>query len=307
VTFSTAVGIGGVAEETEKVTLSRIVPAVFLPTGIAPPDGSIIAAPSFDVTVTANTNLKWWVEVDGAKNYTIDPDNYKTGDTRKVTVAARPAGEAASWTGPTTVTVNAGYDNQTSITDGGTKKTYTYTRSAYTFTDLSVDKTWNSVTIKFTTDAGSCPIRLYVGTNPLGAARSVTSNTAEMFTLSPVATARIVKIVNNVSGEVVGEFEQPAEPQLRLIGPMEMGGLFAGYPSCPGGYYLYTDPQVSEGILLENGGEIASLNMDALGPRSDSGARTWRYVQIKNSSIWGASTAQAVNTLSYGYMICKKQ
>jgi hypothetical protein len=234
-----------------------------LPTGIAPPDGSIITAPSFDVTVTANTNLKWWVQVDdGAKNETPNPDTYKTGDTREVTVPARSTRAIPSWISNGTVNVKAGYDTQNSIA-AATPGNYSFTRLPYKL-DVTGVATSNSVTLNVDTDADEYSLVLKandIDGDPL-VTTNYTSGTPKTYELSTTTTARPVVIINAVTGLPVGEFTQPArrlyETLAGLLNTMALNGDENGPRdyNCPEGYTKFGGVlEVGDGWVINTAGK----------------------------------------------------
>ncbi|MDR1274557.1 MAG: hypothetical protein LBK12_08405 [Odoribacteraceae bacterium] len=235
VTFSTAVGVGGVNEDSETVTLSRTIPAVFTITEVVPSNGSEIEATATDVTVKTNTNLKWWIEQigGGGKSSTAEPGTYTEGGTWTVTIPARSPSVPASWTDNATVTVNAGYDAQNGLA-ANTPTSYTYTQLPYT---LEVSHTptspTNTVTITVTTNAASVPpIRLNVnnanGQEVVGAT-PMNNGTGHMFDLGTVVAERTIAIVNNVSGVMVASFKQLATTP---------NAMLSQYSSCPDGWKI---------------------------------------------------------------------
>jgi hypothetical protein len=234
ITFKTAAGGTGVTEDSETVTLSRTIPALFSITGVSPANNSQIAATASDVSVTANRNLKWWVQQGSASKVYSSDAAYRAGDVVKITVPARSTSTAASWTGNATVTVKAGYDAQNGITTA-TPESYTFTQLPYTFQLETSDLTVNSITNKVTTNAGSVPIRLNV-TNASGAsvvgATTMTSGVAKSFDLGTVTAQRTIAIVNNVSGVIVGTFIQEAAG-------VPTGGIISIRTSCPDGYKIW--------------------------------------------------------------------
>jgi hypothetical protein len=230
VTFSTATGIGGVIEDSETVRLERTIPAAFTPTGVSPANDDPIDATATGVTVTANTNMTWWVRVeDGNKFYSADPTTYTTGDTRAVTIPARLPGAATSWTGNGSVTVNTGYDEQNGLA-ANSPTSYTFTQLPYTFTvSYTPTSAVTSVTITVETNAGSVPIRLVnnVSGVEIVGATDMTSGVAKLFDLGTVTLPRTIAIVNDVSNAVVETFIQTQQPDRYIVGLAE---------ACPSGF-----------------------------------------------------------------------
>jgi hypothetical protein len=247
VTFSTAVGIGGVAEETEEVTLTRVVPAEFLITGEDPADGSTVAATAFDVTVTANTNLKWWVLRlgSGVKDETGVPSTYSTGVTRTVNIPARPTRNADSWTtnGPT-ITVQAGYDAQNDAM-ANNPASYTYTQLPYTLGVEAPESSYGaSVTLTVTTNAPEYWIILKEsdGTGTQLYSSGWTTGESKTVLLEQVNGTRRVDVVNGLTGTVLTTFNQPGNAKVshvvlvQVTNPIgSIDGVIVNL-TCPDGY-----------------------------------------------------------------------
>jgi hypothetical protein len=285
-TFKTAVGIPGVNEDDPKVvTLSRTIPVAFNITA-NPTSGSEIEATATDVTVTANTNMKWWIQLEsGTKSYTGDPTGYTTTGTRTVTIPARSTSEGTSWTtnGPT-ITVKAGYDAQTTVL-ANNPTSYTYTQKPYTLTysyEPASPKT--SVTITVTTNAGSVPIRLNVGNvsgTQVDITKTLTSGVGQSFDLGSVEANRIVLIVNHTSGTEVGRFTQYAPTRIKKIQFVTKGSSCpgSGQKTDPGGAYDIIRYYTSANTLAPEGDYFIQNSSDK-----------WSYIYIRVPGVLYSST-----------------
>jgi hypothetical protein len=202
---------------------------------VNPASGSNIPATATDVTVTASTNMKWWIQLgSGNKDETADPSTYTTGGTRTITIPARDPVAKTSWTtNGSTFTVKAGYDAQTTVA-ANTPASYTYTQLPYWVNLSSCTPTspTTSVTITVETNAGSVPIRLNV-TDTEGQqvdnTKTLTSGVGTVYSLGSVTANRTVIIVNDRTGGEVGRFVQ--QPGTRYKNILLVGKT----GSCPGG------------------------------------------------------------------------
>jgi hypothetical protein len=244
-TFTTAVGIPGVTEEPKEVTLSRVIPVAFDITGVNPANNSQIPATATDVTVTASTNMKWWIQLgSGGKDETADPSTYTTGGTRTVTIPAHPTRTADSWTTNGSITVNAGYDAQNNV-PANTPDSYAYTRLPYTLKVTAPERSAaTSVTLTVETNAPEYWIILKAD-SPTGAqlySSDWTTGESKTATFNWTASDRVVYVVNGLTGAELASFVQPGAAGFSKIVLVKVtdpqGNAEEGFTNapCPEGY-----------------------------------------------------------------------
>jgi hypothetical protein len=269
--FTTAHGVSGLNEITRTVTLSRTIPAVFEVTANTHPSGQTIAATAATVSLTATTNLSWWLRQTSGTTTSSSATvgDYVSGSQLSVTIPARSTSDADSWTRSQEVKIEAGYEAQNGLA-GETTVNYNLTRSAYTC-EVEVNAvSKNSVTITVTTNAGSVPIRLNVGTadgKEVRGATPVTTDTQTTWELERTVGDRVICIVNATSGKVERTFEQPGSG----------GYYYYGKAPCPEGWHREDYPPAGEYILSPDTGQPWPSNGYAYTAKSGSMTATIVY------------------------------
>jgi hypothetical protein len=297
-TFTTAVGISGVDEDEPKVvTLRRTIPVAF-DIAVDPASGNIPATAT-DVTVTANTNMKWWIQLEsGSKDETADPSTYTTGDTKTVTIPARGPSVATSWmeNGPT-ITVKAGYDAQTTVS-ANTPASYTYTQLPYwvNLSSYEPSSPTTSVTITVSTNAESVNIRLNVNNADgiqVDDTKQLSHGIGQMFALGTVTSDRTIAIVNDLTNNKIGEFTQviPVSTLNILIWPVSQS--CPAWASEPRTWANRTRCYSGQGVLAPPGGYAVAGDYDGI---------LYKFFLDEESYIYSDGGGVGAATLKLCYM-----
>jgi hypothetical protein len=212
----------GATEASETVTLRRFVDKIWNFVSSNPGENMEIIAKATSVTLYANTNLKWWGQATdntantvGAKEESATPTAYKANDMLTVTIPERPVDNADSWTESGTITVRAGHDALPGIPALDPVHEFTLNRPAYTITVTPSDETFSSVKLAVTMDAPGFRLRFRLKETSVNIGNILSGSENKIYSVNLPEnniTKRTVNIINDYTGEVIGEFEQPAFP-----------------------------------------------------------------------------------------------
>jgi hypothetical protein len=308
VTFTTANPDDPTLDKSDKMTFSRLAPARWEFVSSNPEGGKEVLAKGQDVTITANTNLRWWgKEATTAKKYSATLTAYTTNSQVTVAAPARVVSQPASWTTPRTVTITAGYDAlPPGIPALDPARTITFTQPAY-YLKVTAPATSAVKSVKLTvqTDAPSYSLLLKAGSatgTKVGEVIEGTS-TAPTVSLDLSRTTRVVHVVNEVTGASITTFTQPAAPLdiLYMVSPPK----WSANP-CPTGYKL---GKVGSVWYDETGGPWRGTLVRVIWYFGETYYSYRSYSDITNGvSTSGISSSIDANMgTGYGYLQCTLQ
>jgi hypothetical protein len=316
VTFQT-VTPAGVTDDSEAISFSRVIPASFSVSS-DPVTGTDIGTAASTVTLTANTNIRWWGRLgdSGTKINSAVLTAPKTNDQVTVTVPVLAWDAVASWSA-STVTVQAGYNAQTDIT-ASTPVVFTFNRPAYTLSvnnpgDIGFGVT--SVTLTVTKTAPTCSIVFKIhGTSTIVGSTTTSGSTATISVAANSGTARSIDITNGVTGQILYTITQAESPLYYLDGPYSEWLSLAdvqGRGRCPAGYHVDVDFSVYNvaywlnGSLIPNGTYII-LYYSASNPSSLYGHR-YDFLGTRFNAISTNYGSGKIPSASFSaYVMCKR-
>jgi hypothetical protein len=243
--------------------------------------------------------MSWWLQQASGTAATSTVTGYAAGDVLSVTVPARTVESNASWNENASVTIKAGYDAQNGLA-AATPVNYTITQSPYTRWITVSNIRDNSVNITMHTNAEWIRVRLNAD-GPTGPLLTGTPNMVDgqlgWFELARVTSAHTIILVNDITGNEVGRFEQPAAD----------GYFWNETTACPAGYAAETQPTPGMKISYMNGEPFWWVGTYVIGSTTYGGENYWRHITTSGGKI--ETRYEHVNDLGSNpgmrYILCK--